>query len=170
MLHDFKYQASYLFNKNVSWALRIQTRSTRFETERWESPIEGFVFRIWFWNNPLDTFTYGKSLLDIEPSSTSSKPTKSSSLVTQIPTSTTNDKLEMSSFKTLDNDSNIAFEPSLDHQFRDTPRYLNLTEKIFYATLHFTNPEVVRGEVIFLIKEFKAELLLNSILSCKFSR
>jgi hypothetical protein len=76
----------------------------------------------------------------------------------------------MSSFKTLDNDSNIAFEPSLDHQFRDTPRYLNLTEKIFYATLHFTNPEVVRGEVIFLIKEFKAELLLNSILSCKFSR
>lgn len=44
-------------------------RSLRYETERWDSQIEGFIFRVWIWNNPSDTFTFGKSLYDIPSSS-----------------------------------------------------------------------------------------------------
>ena len=81
--------------------LKINSRSTRYETERWDSPIEGFVFRIWFWNNSSDTFTYGKSLNDdeISSTSTSSKPT------TSVPlnhVSTPDDTEEVGSFKDSD--------------------------------------------------------------------
>lgn len=58
-------------------------RSTRFETERWDSPIEGFVFRIWFWNNSSDTFTHGKSLQEFETPVTLSTPKTPPSTSTQ---------------------------------------------------------------------------------------
>ncbi|TRY69355.1 hypothetical protein TCAL_11022 [Tigriopus californicus] len=48
---------------NHTWhhAVAFQPVSTRFETDRWDSPIEGFVFRLWQWpDNTSDTFTLGR--------------------------------------------------------------------------------------------------------------
>lgn len=47
---------------NHTWhnSVAFQPLSTRFETERWDSPIEGFVFRLWTWSDPGNTFTSGK--------------------------------------------------------------------------------------------------------------
>lgn len=48
---------------NHTWyhAVAFQPVATRFETDRWDSPIEGFVFRLWQWpDNTNDTFTLGR--------------------------------------------------------------------------------------------------------------
>ena len=50
---------------NRTWvnSIAFQPMSMRYETDRWDSPIEGFVFRLWTWQNPKDTFTLGKDKL-----------------------------------------------------------------------------------------------------------
>ncbi len=54
---------------NASWAdaVAFQPVSTRFETGRWDSPVEGFAFRLWQWGDNgdfdelyTDTFTVGR--------------------------------------------------------------------------------------------------------------
>merc|ERR1712111_42589 len=50
-----------LFNKTFHQSVAFQPLSARYETERWDSPIEGFVFRLWTWlDPPTDTFTAGR--------------------------------------------------------------------------------------------------------------
>ena len=49
-----------LWNKTWHNSVAFQPLATRFETERNDSPIEGFVFRLWQWDNPEDTFTMSK--------------------------------------------------------------------------------------------------------------
>ena len=60
-------------------------RSTRYETDRWDSPIEGFVFRLWQWRDPADTFTFGKPLYD-EADVTQATTAKSPSTKKQVST------------------------------------------------------------------------------------
>ena len=52
-----------LWNKTWMNSIAFQPLSMRYETDRWDSPIEGFVFRLWTWQNPKDTFTLGKDKL-----------------------------------------------------------------------------------------------------------
>jgi len=49
-----------LFNKTFHQSVAFQPLSARYETERWDSPIEGFVFRLWTWDSPGDTFVVGR--------------------------------------------------------------------------------------------------------------
>jgi hypothetical protein len=50
-----------LWNQTWPRAVAFQPLSTRYETERWDSPIEGFVFRLWQWDSDVaDTFTAGR--------------------------------------------------------------------------------------------------------------
>ncbi len=65
----------------------IDYRSTRYETGRWDSPIEGFVFRIWIWDDPLDTFTSGKSMNSPAPTKFILTPVKT----TETPPEDTNE-------------------------------------------------------------------------------
>ena len=48
---------------NHTWfnSVAFQPLSMRFETGRWDMPIEGFAFRLWTWDDPKDTFTLGKN-------------------------------------------------------------------------------------------------------------
>ena len=50
-----------LWNKTWYNSVAFQPLSMRYETDRWDSPIEGFVFRLWTWDDPKDTFTLGKN-------------------------------------------------------------------------------------------------------------
>ena len=59
---------TYNFSHRLLWhrtwprAVAFQPLSTRYETERPDSPIEGFVFRLWQWEPDVgDTFTAGKN-------------------------------------------------------------------------------------------------------------
>ena len=52
-----------LWNKTWINSVAFQPLSMRYETDRWDSPIEGFVFRLWTWDDPKDTFTLGKNKL-----------------------------------------------------------------------------------------------------------
>lgn len=49
---------------NGTWedAVAFQPVSTRFETGRWDSPVEGFAFRLWEWDEEQsgDTFTVAR--------------------------------------------------------------------------------------------------------------
>jgi hypothetical protein len=51
-----------LWNRTWLNAVAFQPVSTRFETGRWDSPVEGFAFRLWEWDedDSGDTFTAGK--------------------------------------------------------------------------------------------------------------
>ena len=53
-----------LWNRTWFNSVAFQPLSMRYETDRWDSPIEGFVFRLWTWNDPKDTFTLRKSILN----------------------------------------------------------------------------------------------------------
>ena len=46
-----------LWNRTWLNAAAWQPLGTRYETDRWDSPIEGFVFRLWEWHKPGDTFS-----------------------------------------------------------------------------------------------------------------
>jgi len=51
-----------LWHRTWPRAVAFQPLSTRYETERPDSPIEGFVFRLWQWEPDVgDTFTAGKN-------------------------------------------------------------------------------------------------------------
>ena len=50
-----------LWNRTWFNSVAFQPLSMRYETDRWDSPIEGFVFRLWTWSDPKDTFTLRKS-------------------------------------------------------------------------------------------------------------
>ena len=52
-----------LWNRTWINSVAFQPLSMRYETDRWDSPIEGFVFRLWTWYDPKDTFTLGKNKL-----------------------------------------------------------------------------------------------------------
>ena len=72
---SFAYQLIY----NQTWnnSVAFQPLSARYETERWDSPIEGFVFRLWTWPNPGNTFTFGRNLDEEEeelPVTTTERP------------------------------------------------------------------------------------------------
>lgn len=50
-----------LWHRTWPRAVAFQPLSTRFETERADSPIEGFIFRLWQWEPEVgDTFLFGK--------------------------------------------------------------------------------------------------------------
>ena len=50
-----------LWQRTWPRAVAFQPLSTRYETERPDSPIEGFVFRLWQWQPDVgDTFTVGR--------------------------------------------------------------------------------------------------------------
>ena len=51
-----------LFERAWYKAVAFQPLSTRFETSRRDSPVEGFVFRLWEWGeeDTRDTFTLGR--------------------------------------------------------------------------------------------------------------
>ncbi len=53
-----------LWNKTWRYATAFQPLSTRYETDRSDSPIEGFVFRLWQWDRAEvgDTFTVNRKL------------------------------------------------------------------------------------------------------------
>ena len=67
-----------IFNRTWANAVAFQPISARYETDRWDSPIEGFVFRLWTWANPGDTFTFGRDMTEEseEDSVTTLKPSK----------------------------------------------------------------------------------------------
>lgn len=50
-----------IWNKTWLNSVAFQPLSMRYETERWDSPIEGFVFRLWTWHDPKDTFIVRKN-------------------------------------------------------------------------------------------------------------
>ena len=58
-----------LWNQTWPRAVAFQPLSTRYETERSDSPIEGFVFRLWEWGYEVgDTFSVGRPLRPTKPS------------------------------------------------------------------------------------------------------
>ena len=48
--------------------MAFQPVSTRFETGRWDSPVEGFAFRLWQWDEAEaeDTFTVGRERISVD--------------------------------------------------------------------------------------------------------
>ena len=48
--------------------MAFQPVSTRFETGRWDSPVEGFAFRLWQWDEAAakDTFTAGRERISVD--------------------------------------------------------------------------------------------------------
>ena len=64
-----------LWNQTWPRAVAFQPLSTRYETERRDSPIEGFVFRLWQWGPEVgDTFTVGRPRKKPRSTSTTSRP------------------------------------------------------------------------------------------------
>lgn len=63
-----------LWNKTWFHAVAFQPVSTRFETDRWDSPIEGFAFRLWQWDDPVDTFSIQADLFAASSTTTSTTP------------------------------------------------------------------------------------------------
>ena len=60
LTYDFSHRL--LWHRTWPRAVAFQPLSTRYETERPDSPIEGFVFRLWQWEPDVgDTFTVGKN-------------------------------------------------------------------------------------------------------------
>ena len=59
-----------LYSQNRTWAnaVAFQPVSTRFETGRWDSPVEGFAFRLWQWDEAeaKDTFTVGRERISVD--------------------------------------------------------------------------------------------------------
>ncbi len=67
-----------LWNQSWSRAVGFQPLATRFETDRWDSPVEGFVFRLWQWGqDQRDTFIVGREekLTRIKSTTTSPRTT-----------------------------------------------------------------------------------------------
>ncbi|XP_040571328.1 uncharacterized protein [Lepeophtheirus salmonis] len=100
-----------------SWrnAVAFQPLSTRYETERWDSPIEGFVFRLWEWESPSDTFKEG--------------------IRRQMYPYTYRKKLGYPQSTDVRNEG----EEKDDFVIR----ILNVTETVFYATLNHTKPKLI---------------------------
>lgn len=68
-----------LWNHSWARAVAFEPLSTRYETDRKDSPIEGFVFRLWEWHfNVGDTFTVGADSRTVaakkDSTTTTSKP------------------------------------------------------------------------------------------------
>ena len=163
-----------LWNRTFLNAAAFQPVSTRFETDRWDSPIEGFAFRLWEWPSPGNTFILNRRRRVVRTSTfPGSSSTTASSLNHNEDGEDDEDEEEESILSRSSSSTYYNNNEEEDDESRRRPRYpnewlsnmipfgrvnlgrrnllsvettrfLNVTESIFYGTLKHTTPRFVR--------------------------
>ena len=149
----------------------IYSYYSRFETERWDSPIEGFAFRVWEWNPKEVNDTFTRGVTNTPETTTTTPPT-----ITSSPSTSSSGEEEEEDEYSLENlfkhnndydreDEDDQWSRQQQKQQQRYPtdivtnllpfgrrlfslnedtevRYLTVRERVFYVTLNHTRPHV----------------------------